>query len=385
MKNSFNLLQVSKNLIDCPSVTPKNAGAIEVVEKELKKLGFRCQKIKFSDKVDTVYNLYAKLGNKGPNFCFAGHTDVVPPGAMELWKINPFKSKVVNGLLIGRGACDMKCSIVCFIAAISDLLKSRKKKINGSISLLITGDEEGRSTNGTQKVLKWLKNKGEKIDVCLIGEPTCEKKLGDSLKVGRRGSITCHLTIFGVQGHVAYPHLAKNPARVMVEILEFLQNKRLDKGNNYFQPSNLEVVNININNKADNVIPYKASASFNVRYNNIYNSKKLKKLLTEQIKKIAKKRDVKYNCEFGISGESYYSKPSILCNLLSQAIYKTTKLRPKISTAGGASDGRFIKDYCEVVEFGLPNKTMHQVNESAKIGDLLKLRKIYSTLLNLYF
>ena len=273
-------LQLAKELIRKPSVTPKDAGAIDLLKKNLKLLGFKCQIIKFKN----IKNLYAKLGNSNPNFCYAGHTDVVPPGNLDNWSVNPFKPIIKNNKLIGRGANDMKSSIACFVAAVSRF-KNRNRNFKGSISLLITGDEEGEAINGTKKVVQYLKKKKEKINFCIVGEPTNPNKLGEMIKIGRRGSITGRLTIIGTQGHVAYPHRANNPSSIIVKILKRIKEIKLDNGTKNFQPSNLEITKINIDNHADNVIPESANAVFNIRFNNKHSSRSLKRKLNQYLKK----------------------------------------------------------------------------------------------------
>ena len=265
-------LKLAKELIRKPSVTPEDAGAINLLAKNLKSLGFNCKLVNFKN----IKNLYAKLGKSSPNFCYAGHTDVVPPGNISDWSINPFKPVVKNNKLIGRGASDMKASIACFVAAVSKF-KNKNKKFKGSISLLITGDEEGIAVNGTKRLVKYLKRKREKINFCLVGEPTNPSKLGEMIKIGRRGSITGRLTVIGVQGHVAYPHKANNPANTIVKILKKIKDLKLDKGTKNFQPSNLEVTKINIDNHADNVIPGSANAVFNIRFNDKHSASSLKR------------------------------------------------------------------------------------------------------------
>ena len=276
MKN-FNELQLSKDLISFPSITPVDAGAISYISKKLRQLGFKCKILEFKDKKNpSIKNLYARFGNKQPNFCYAGHTDVVPPGNINDWTVNPFKPKVKKKHLIGRGANDMKSSIACFISAVSDFLK-KNKKINGSISFLITGDEEAQAVNGTKKVVDYLIKKKEKIDFCIVGEPTNPTKLGEMIKIGRRGSLSCKLEIQGSQGHVAYPHLSKNPINSLITISKKLKEKPLDRGSKHFQASNLEFTAINVDNKAHNVIPARAKTQFNIRYNNYHTSLSLKK------------------------------------------------------------------------------------------------------------
>ena len=276
---SFNELKLAKELIKFPSVTPKDAGAIKFLSKKLRLLGFKCKILEFKDKNSKpIKNLYARLGKKQPNLCYAGHTDVVPPGNINDWTKDPFKPIIKNNHLIGRGANDMKSSIACFISAVSQFLKTNTN-FNGSISFLITGDEEGYAINGTKKVVNYLQKRKEKINFCIVGEPTNPNKLGEMIKIGRRGSLTGKIDIFGVQGHVAYPHLLNNPINTLITLCKKLKDKKLDKGNKNFQPSNLEFTRIFVDNKAHNVIPAKASAQFNIRYNNIHTAKSLKKTI----------------------------------------------------------------------------------------------------------
>ncbi len=307
----FNELKLSKELIKFQSITPKDAGAINFLSKHLKSLGFKCKVLKFSDKKNLsspIMNLYARLGNKRPNFCYAGHTDVVPPGNYDNWTSHPFKPKVKNGYLIGRGANDMKSSIACFIAAVSEYLK-KNSNFPGSISLLITGDEEGYAINGTKKVVDYLNKRKEKIDFCLVGEPTNPKKLGEMIKIGRRGSLSGELHIFGSQGHIAYPHLSKNPITTLIKICQILKSKPLDKGNKNFQPSNLEFTSINVDNKAHNVIPASAKAQFNIRFNNLHTSYTLRKKILKVVKNITKKNKCSYKINFLSSGDAFLTKP----------------------------------------------------------------------------
>ena len=302
-------LTLSKDLISFPSITPVDAGAINFLAKKLRSLGFKCQILEFKKgKGKPIKNLYAKYGNKQPNLCYAGHTDVVPPGNYKDWTVNPFKPKVKKGYLIGRGANDMKSSIACFISAVSNYL-TKNKNVNGSISLLITGDEEGYATNGTKKVVDYLRKKGEKINFCIVGEPTNPKKLGEMIKIGRRGSLTAELEIIGTQGHIAYPHLSNNPINTIIKICYELKKKKLDKGNKNFQPSNLEFTGIYVNNKAHNVIPASAKTQFNVRYNNLQTASKLRKKINNVIKRISKKNKCKYKINYLESGEAFLTKP----------------------------------------------------------------------------
>ncbi len=376
----INELKLAKELIRKPSITPKDAGAINVLAKYLRSIGFKCQLINFKN----IKNLYAKLGSSSPNFCYAGHTDVVPPGNINDWSINPFKPAVKNNKLIGRGANDMKSSIACFVAAVSRF-KSKNKKFKGSISLLITGDEEGLAVNGTKKVVEYLKKRKEKIDFCIVGEPTNPNKLGEMIKIGRRGSITGMLTITGVQGHVAYPHKAKNPSDVMIKILNKIKEIKLDKGTKNFQASNLEITKINIDNHADNVIPGSANAVFNIRFNNKHSSNSLKRKLNSIFKSISKKAKCKFDIKYQISGEAFLTKPNKTTYMVQSTIKKITRIKPKLSTTGGTSDARFIRKIAPCLEFGLVGKTMHKIDESVSLSDLKKLTNIYFNILGNYF
>ena len=382
---TINELVLSKDLISIPSITPVDAGAINFLAKKLKSLGFKCKILEFKKgKGKPIKNLYAKFGNKQPNLCYAGHTDVVPPGNYEDWTVNPFKPKVKRGFLIGRGANDMKSSIACFISAVSHYLNTHKK-FKGSISFLITGDEEGYATNGTKKVVDYLKKRGEKINFCIVGEPTNPKRLGEMIKIGRRGSLTAKLEIFGTQGHIAYPHLSNNPINTLVKICFELKKNKLDKGNKNFQPSNLEFTRIYVDNKAHNVIPASAKTQFNVRYNNLQSASKLKKRINSIIKKISKKNNCKYKINYLENGEAFLTKPGKNIMLAKKIIKKVTRINPVFSTTGGTSDARFIKKIAPCLEFGLVNKTMHKIDECVSLGDLKKLKKIYYNFLVEYF
>ena len=381
----INELQLAKELIKFPSITPVDAGVMRFLEKKLKKIGFKTKILEFKDKKSKpVKNLYARFGNKTPNFCYAGHLDIVPPGNIKDWTVNPFRPSIKRGHLIGRGANDMKSSIAAFVSAVSIFLNDNKK-FKGSISFLITGDEEGDAINGTKKVVDYLKKKKEKINFCLVGEPTNPNKLGEMIKIGRRGSLTGKLTIYGVQGHVAYPHRANNPSTTLIKILDTLKNIKLDNGTNNFQPSNLEVTKLNINNNVDNVIPGTAEATFNIRFNDKHSSSSLKKRLNKSFQKICKKKKCKYKIEYRISGEAFITKPNATTFMVQNIVKKITKIKPKLSTTGGTSDARFIKNISPCLEFGLVGKTMHKVDEAVSLNDLKKLTKIYSLILENYF
>ena len=381
----LNEVKLAKELIKFPSITPIDAGVIRFLEKKLKKIGFKTKILEFKEKgFQPVKNLYARLGSNGPNFMFAGHVDIVPPGNIKDWTINPFRPSIKNGHLIGRGANDMKSSIAAFVSAISTFLL-KNKKFNGSISLLITGDEEGDAVNGTKKVVDYLKKKREKINFCLVGEPTNPNKLGEMIKIGRRGSLTGKLTIIGLQGHVAYPHRANNPSTIIVKILKELKDIKFDKGTKDFQPTNLEVTKININNTADNIIPATAKATFNIRFNNKHSSISIKKRLNKIFKKMSKKHKSKFKVEYRVSGEAFLTKPNKITFMVQRVIKKITKIRPKLSTTGGTSDLRFIKAICPGLEFGLVGKTMHKVDEAVSMKDLKNLTKIYLNIIQNYF
>ncbi len=381
----LNELQLAKELIRFPSVTPVDAGVMSFLEKKLKKLGFKTKILEFREKnTKPVKNLYARLGNKSPNFCYAGHLDVVPAGNLKDWTVNPFKPSIKKGHLIGRGANDMKSSIAAFVTAVNKFIQ-KNKKFNGSISLLITGDEEGVAINGTKKVVEYLKKKKEKINFCLVGEPTNPNKLGEMIKIGRRGSITGKLTVIGVQGHVAYPNRANNPSTALVQILKELKGIKFDKGTKDFQPTNLEITKINIDNSADNVIPGLACASFNIRFNNKHSSNTLKSKINKIVKKICNKNKSKYKIEYNVSGEAFLTSPNETTYMIQNIIKKITKIKPRLSTTGGTSDARFIRKISPCLEFGLVGKTMHKVDEVVALKDLKKLTLIYSNILENYF
>ena len=382
---NINEVNLAKELIRFPSITPVDAGAIKFLSKKLKLLGFNCKILEFKDKKSKpIKNLYARLGKQEPNLCYAGHTDVVPPGNLKDWTVDPFKPVIKKNYLIGRGANDMKSSIACFISAVNKFLK-KKSKFKGSISLLITGDEEGPAINGTKKVVNYLKKKGEKINFCIVGEPTNPNKLGEMIKIGRRGSLSGNIKIYGTQGHVAYPTLSKNPINTLVKICNSLKEKKLDKGNKNFQPSNLEITNIFVGNNAYNVIPAEAKAYFNIRYNNLHTSSSLKKKINPIVKKLCKKNKCSYKITYFVNGEPFITKPNKTIFLAKKIIKKITKIDPVFSTTGGTSDARFIKKISPCLEFGLVNKTMHKVDECVSISDLKRLTNIYKDILTEYF
>jgi succinyl-diaminopimelate desuccinylase len=377
-------VQLTAELIRFPSVTPQDAGAIPHLAHALEALGFGCEKLEFAEPgTDKVLNLYARLGKSGRNFCFAGHTDVVPPGNHSGWASDPFAAERLDGAIIGRGAADMKGAIACFAAAVSRFLEKRGPDFGGSISLLITGDEEAAAINGTKKVLEWLKRRGEKLDACVVGEPTSVKTLGDTVKIGRRGSLNVYLTVTGIQGHTAYPHHADNAAHRLVAMLHALLAAPLDQGSANFEPSNLQISTIDVGNPAANIIPDNARAVFNIRYNDRWTSETLKHWMKGVLDKAGwRDRD---EFEMRVSGESFLVPEGAVSRALAQAITRVTGLTPQLGTGGGTSDARFIQAHCPVAEFGLVGESAHKVNERASLQDLENLTEIYRNLLELYF
>lgn len=374
---------LAQALIRCRSVTPEDGGALDILQETLETMGFVCHRLKFSE-FDTpdVDNLYARHGKTAPNFCFAGHTDVVPTGPLDKWSHGPFDAVLEDGVLYGRGASDMKGAIACFTAATQRVIAN--EPLSGSISFLITGDEEGPAINGTQKMLRWLVDNGEQLDACLVGEPTNPEKLGQMMKIGRRGSMNGQLTVHGVQGHTAYPDLADNPAHLLVGILNVLITTPLDQGSAHFQPSTLQVSTIDIGNPVTNVIPSMARATFNIRFNDQHNTNSLTDSLHKSIRKTIGP-DRRYDLDLVVSGESFITPPGPLSSLLSTAIETVLGVKPELSTTGGTSDARFIKDHCEVTEFGMVGQTMHKVNEQVCVEDLENLTLIYEAVLKGYF
>ncbi|HXP30472.1 MAG TPA: succinyl-diaminopimelate desuccinylase [Stellaceae bacterium] len=374
--------ELAARLIRAPSVTPKDEGAIPLLAAALEGLGFTCHAVEFTEPgSDPVLNLYARLGDGGRNFCFAGHTDVVPPGSLESWTVDPFAGAIMDGRLYGRGAADMKGAIACFAAAAARFIAERGRDFGGSLSLLITGDEEGVAINGTRKLLDWVKARGERLDLCIVGEPTSLRVLGDSIKIGRRGSLNGFLTVRGVQGHTAYPQHADNAAHRIVRMLDDLIAAPLDEGTAHFPPSTIALSTIDVGNPVTNIIPAAARAVFNIRFNDRWSSATLRSWLKERLDAAGGR----YDLDIRVSGESFLVPPGEASGLLVAAIARVTGLQPELSTAGGTSDARFIHHFCPVAEFGLVNRTMHQVDENVALADLAALTEIYRTALALYF
>ena len=383
MSDLIDAVDLARDLIRCPSVTPAEGGALDQLQQTLEGLGFDCHRLNFADSgTPDVDNLYARYGADGPNFCFAGHTDVVPTGPLEEWSAEPFAAEVRDGYLYGRGAVDMKSAIAAFVAATARVMA--KGLLAGSVSLLITGDEEGPAINGTRKMLDWLRARDERIDVCLVGEPTNPSQIGDMMKIGRRGSMNSILTVHGAQGHVAYPHLADNAAHRLVRMLAALTRDPLDEGNEHFQPSSLQITSIDIGNPTENVIPGTAEARFNIRFNDTHTSASLTEWLHQTLDAAAGGAD-QYDLSIRVSGESFLFPPGDFSDLISGSIEAVTGRHPELSTTGGTSDARFIKDYCPVAEFGLVSQTMHKVDERCSLDDIRTLTEIYETILSRFF
>lgn len=386
--------QILRDLVRCPSVTPVEGGALDYLQAGLERLGFETHRQVFSDN-DTpdVDNLYARLGTDAPHLCFAGHTDVVPIGEQADWRRDPFAGDVVDGEMIGRGAVDMKGGIACFLAAVEVYLKSQGKPA-GSISFLITGDEEGPSINGTDKLLKWAADRGEKFDACIVGEPVNPEVIGDAIKIGRRGSLSGILTVNGVQGHAAYPQLADNPVNGMIDLLDHLLAKPFDNGTENFQATNLEVTTVDVGNSATNVIAAKASATFNIRFNDTWDGETIQQEIICRFQEGAKAGRIRHGKQgpvdfsvewIGRVSPVFLTHDDNLIAILTKSIKSATGKTPELSTGGGTSDARFIKDYCPVVEFGLVGQTMHQVDERTALSDLDLLTDIYGRFLEDYF
>ncbi len=376
-------VRFTADLIHCPSVTPAEGGALDLLEQTLAGLGFACHRLPFSEAgTPDVDNLYARFGDAAPNFCFAGHTDVVPTGPVTEWSADPFAAEIKDGGILGRGAADMKGAIAAFTAAAERFIGDGA--FAGSISYLITGDEEGPAINGTRKMLDWLDETGEKLDICVVGEPTNPTTLGEMVKIGRRGSMNMILTVEGTQGHVAYPHLADNAAHRLVKMLDALTAEPLDAGNDHFQPSSLQITSIDIGNPTENVIPGRAEGRFNIRFNDMHGSATLEAWIRETLDRVAEGTG-SYDLSVRVSGESFIFQPGALSDLISDAIEKVTGRRPELSTTGGTSDARFIKNHCPVAEFGLISQTMHKVDERTDLEDINNLTEIYHAMLEAYF
>ncbi|HXF87142.1 MAG TPA: succinyl-diaminopimelate desuccinylase [Xanthobacteraceae bacterium] len=385
MNKAADPVVIARDLVRCPSVTPTEGGALDYLESLLKASGFEVHRVTFAEPgTDPVENFYARIGSERPNLLFAGHTDVVPPGELP-WSHPPFSGDIAGGELFGRGAVDMKGALACAVAAALDYLKANGGKPKGSISFLITGDEEGIAVNGTVKLLKWAADRGEKFDHCILGEPSNQAELGDTIKLGRRGSQNGTLIVTGKQGHVAYPERAENPIRGLITLIEALQSTPLDQGSERFAPSHLEFTSVDVGNRTVNLIPGEARARFNIRYNDCHSRVSLKALIERRAAEAAAGR-IRWRIEWEPSNADVFSSPpSPFTDLVIDAIKAVTGRTPTLSTSGGTSDARFIKDYCPVVEFGLVGATMHQTDERVPLSDLAALSEIYRRILDAYF
>jgi succinyl-diaminopimelate desuccinylase len=386
MAISTDPVALARDLVRCPSVTPQEGGALALLGTTLARLGFEVHRQIFrEDGTPDVENLYARVGTGAPHLVFAGHTDVVPAGEPSAWRHPPFSGEIVDGALYGRGAVDMKGAIASFVAAAAGHLNAHEGRSKGAISLLITGDEEGPGVNGTVKLLRWAAARGETFDHCIVGEPSNPERLGDMIKIGRRGSLSGTLTVTGRQGHAAYPHLANNPIPHLLRAMTALLGEPLDRGNAHFDPSNLEFTSVDVGNAATNVIPREARARFNIRFNDIHTQDSLKAWIAARCE-AALGGAAEFRLDYALGNSSaFITKPGPFVAIVSDAVESVTGRRPALSTSGGTSDARFIKDYCPVIEFGLVGQTMHQTDEHVATTDLAALTAIYRAVLDRYF
>ncbi len=386
---NFDPICLTQSLVKCPSITPEDAGALDIVQEHLSYLGFKCTRLPFSDKNSyDVDNLFATFGVDGKHLAFAGHTDVVPPGNEKSWKFPPFSAKIENNKLYGRGSEDMKSNIACFISATHDFLKKNKKNFNGRLSFIITGDEEKLAINGTHKIMEWTKQNNIVFDQCIVGEPTSNEYIGDKIKIGRRGSVSFFLEAKGVQGHTANAHRAKNSAHYLTTLLNNLISKPLDKGSDNFLPTSVQIATIDIGNPAMNVIPELAKATVNIRFNDMHTSKSLIEWMKKNINDVFNSKD-DVSCAFTVdaNAESFITNKGYLTELMTKSIAEATgkNSAPQLATDGGTSDARFIKNYCEVAELGIRNKTLHKVDEYVYLSDIKELQKIYLKIIENFY
>ena len=385
---NFDPIILTQSLVKCASITPKDDGALSIIEQHLSKIGFKCNLLKFSGNNSyEVNNLFATIGNTGKHFAYAGHTDVVPVGNEDSWTYPPFSAKIDGNKLYGRGSEDMKSSIACFISA-TKRFTDKYKKFNGQISFIITGDEERDSINGTPKILEWAGKNNIKFSHCLVGEPTSKNEVGDKIKIGRRGAISFYLKVKGIQGHTANAHLAENAAHHLVKLLSKILEKPLDEGNKNFLPSSTQIATFDVGNPAQNIIPELAKATVNIRFNDMHSSDSLVKWMKNEIKDTFKNVD-NADCYFTYdsTAESFLNEPKYMCDLVGKSVSEVTgkNTLPIQATDGGTSDARYIKDYCEVIELGIKNRSLHKVDEFVDLNDIAKLEKIYFKILENYF
>jgi succinyl-diaminopimelate desuccinylase len=378
---SFDPVDLTARLIRCPSVTPNEGGAISLLSEVLTEAGFTCSR---ADR-DGISNLFARWGKRGANraFGFNGHTDVVPVGDAAAWKHDPFGAEIEGGFMYGRGACDMKSGVAAFVAAAVDFVRDTPP--DGAVIITITGDEEDEGKDGTVAILDWMAFNGERMTHCLVGEPTCPNEMGDMMKIGRRGSLTAQITATGVQGHSAYPHRARNPLTALVKLLARIDAEPLDRGTPHFDPSTLAITTIDCGNPASNVIPARATAAVNIRFNDMHSGSTLSAWLRSEAEAVAEATSVEIGLKISVSGESFLTPPGEFSALIARAVEAETGRKPVASTSGGTSDARFVKDHCPVVEFGLVGKTMHQVDERVEIAHITQLKAVYSRILRDYF
>ena len=386
---NFDPIILTQDLVKCPSVTPEDAGALDIVEKHLSHLNFSCTRLPFSGNNSyEVDNLFATLGSNGKHLAFAGHTDVVPPGNLNSWTYPPFEAVIHENKLYGRGTEDMKSSIACFISATHEFIGRHGKNFGGKISFIITGDEEKHAINGTPKIMEWTKDNNIKIDLCIVGEPTSNNSVGDKIKIGRRGSISFFITVKGIQGHTANSHRAENAAHHLTTLLNNVISKPLDKGNDNFLPSSIQIATIDIGNSAQNIIPEFAKATINIRFNDIHTSESLIKWMKNHINSIFNNIN-NASCSFTTdsNAESFITKKGYLIDLMTKSISDVTgkNSKPELATDGGTSDARFIKNFCEVAELGIRNQTLHKVDEFVFLSDIEELKKIYLRIIENYF
>jgi succinyl-diaminopimelate desuccinylase len=379
MDRTSQAVLLAQRLIQCPSVTPREGGALDLLEAELTAMGCACTRLPFGEAEERVDNLFARWGTGGPHFAFAGHTDVVPPGDTAAWTHDPFSGEIVDGRLHGRGAADMKGGVAAFVAATARFLETPPQQ--GSISFLITGDEEGDAINGTTRMVDWVRDNDQVPDMCLVGEPTNVSEMGDVIKNGRRGSLSCKLTVTGIQGHVAYPHLADNPLTHLLAMLAPVNGCELDGGTEFFDPSTANVTSIDVGNKAGNVIPASATAQFNIRFNTEHSADSLIGWLEEHFDRVGGT----WEAHWKATAHPFLTPPGQLTDMIADATEKIVGRRPKLSTNGGTSDARFITNICPVAEFGLVGRTMHKIDEQVAVEDIQSLTDIYTHILNLFF
>jgi succinyl-diaminopimelate desuccinylase len=382
------VVELTRALVRCESVTPREGGALQLLDRTLSPLGFRCERMDFTQAgTDDVANLYARIGDGGKHFCFAGHSDVVPVGDLSSWTIGPFAAELSAGYLFGRGAADMKGAIAAFTDAVSRFLSRRGRDFGGSISLLITGDEEGPAVNGTVKMLQRLAERGETIDACVVGEPTSSRRFGDMMKIGRRGSMTVDMVVRGIQGHVAYPDRIDNAIHRLSALIEVLVREPIDQGSTHFQPTSLQFTTVDVGNPATNIAPGVAKARFNTRFNDLWTSKTLFAHLKERLDRANETLGGNGTIEYSVqvSGESFYTPPGPLSELVAGAVRDVAGIECELSTTGGTSDARFIRSHCPVLEFGLVGESMHKVDEKSAVADLKTLARVYQTMLDRYF